>query len=365
MRSKLKDTIQLNQLDEALDYCHAIRGGIIWIAETIIFSKQYVGWKIPLEAIGKDSKIDWKAFEKKAPKEYRDYMALELFSGLNNDFLHFTNHSLKSLHPASMAVSYTLARKPYRDNLLYLEYLYARPEEFLEIFLGRHAKLKTKDLDNHLKNEKLKRALVEESCKKLKKAGSLSLAVNNPGFLYEFRYETQYTGFFDSATHLITSRASNATSDVNMNFIFLNNETENAEQHAAHLIRIHLNSLNYALELMYDLMFILMKDFFSDEDFKKFEEYFKYLLFRKITSNLAMAYGHRLLSGNSLDKGYILTVMKALKYIVKYECSACKSKRFSDTSLKSAEILIFDEAVVCKRCRYPSELEHPMRLTVE
>lgn len=352
------------ELKEALDYCHIIRDGIIWIAETFIYERQYVGREVPLDVVS-DSELDWKKFEQLHPEKYRAFVTLELLAGLNNDFLHFTNHSLKSLHPASVAVSYTLARKPYRDSLAYLEYMYARPDEFMNIFLGYHDTLKTKDLDNHLKRGTLRQDLVKETCKILDELGTLNINVVNPDLNYDFRYKADYTGFYDTATHLITSRTNNSTEDVNMNFIFLNQDTENAEKHAAHLARIHLNCLSYGLELMHQLLRKALRDFYDDKGFEKFKDYLNYIQFRKITANIAVMYGHRLLTHKGLDRAYILQMMSLLKHYTTFECSACGSKKFKDRSLKAAEILIFDEVVMCSKCGYPAQIEHPIRLTVE
>ena len=350
-------------LKEAIEHCHIIRDGIIWIAETFVYERQYVGREVPLDVITDSDELDWKKLEQLYPKKYKAFITLELLAGLNNDFLHFTNHSLRSLHPASVAVSYTLARKPYRDSLAYLEYMYARPDEFMNIFLGYHDTLRTKDLDKHL-TRTLRQDLVRETCKILNELGTLNINVVNPDLNYDFRYKTDYTGFFDTATHLITSRT-NPTEDANMNFIFLNQDTENAEKHAAHLARIHLNCLSYGLELMHQLLDKALKDFYDDEGFKKFKDHLNYIQFCKITANIAVMYGHRLLTHKGLDRDYILQMMGLLKYFTTFECTACGSKKFKDKSLKSAEILIFDEVVLCSRCGYPAEIEHPVRLTVE
>lgn len=353
------------KLKEALDYCHIIRDGVVWIAETFVYERQYVGREVPLDVISDDDELDWKKLEQLHPEKYKAFIMLELLAGLNNDFLHFTNHSLKSLHPASIAVSYTLARKPYRDNLAYLEYMYARPDEFMNIFLGYHSTLKTKDLDNRLKRGTLRQDLVKEACKKLSELGTLNINVVNPDLNYDFRYKTDLTGLYDTATHLITSRTNNSTEDVNMNFIFLNQDAENAEKHTAHLARIHLNCLSYGLELMYQLLHKALKDFYDDEGFEKFKDYLVYIQFRKITANIAVIYGHRLLTHKGLDRAYILQMMSLLKHFITFKCSACGSKKFKDKSLEAAEILIFDEVVVCSICSYPTQIEHPIRLTTE
>lgn len=361
MARKQDDLVTQKQIDEAINYSYAIRSGILWITEAIIFSKEFVRWKIPITAVDEaKQEIDWAKFEKNHPKEYRQYIALELFSGINNDFLHFTNYSLKSLHPATMAVSYSLARKPYKDSLLHLEYLYARQDEYMDMFLSD-----TKSIDNHIKNETLRKSLVKEACEKLRKKNPLSLATSELSAVYDFRYKTEFAGFYDKSSHLITSKKNNYTENVNMNFIFLNNSSGDAEFHAAHLLRMHLISLGYALELMYELFYRLAEDFFSKEDFRKLNEHLEYVFFKKMVSNIAMMYGHRLLSGGTLDKSYIIQLMSILKPALKFECPACGSKSFADKTLKAAEYLVFDEVLLCKKCKYPCSIEHPVRLSIE
>lgn len=351
-------------LEEAINYCNSIRDGIIWIAETFVYERQYVGRTVPLEVINDKDELDWEKLEQIYPEKYKAFIMLELLAGLNNDFLHFTNHSLKSLHPASIAVSYTLARKPYRDTLSYLEYMYARPSEFLEIFLGYHKSKKTKDLDNHLKQAGLRRELVNETCEKINKIWTLNVNVVNPDLNYSFRYDTAYTGFYDTATHLITSRPGNATLDVNMNFIFLNQNGEDSEMHAKHLTRIHLNCLSYALELMYQLLERSLKDFYDEEDFKKFDEYLQYIQFRRITANIAVFYSHKLIT-KSIERKAILQLLGLLKHFTNFKCSACGSKKFQDKSLRAAEVLVLDEVLMCSRCSYPARISKPIRLTYE
>jgi hypothetical protein len=242
--------------------------------------------------------------------------------------------------------------------------MYARPDEFMNIFLGYDADMKTKDLDKHLNKGSIRRDLVNEACQKLRENWTLNVNVVNPDFNYDFRYETDYTGFFDTATHLITSRT-RPTENVNMNFIFLNQDTEGAEEHVAHLTRIHLNCLSYGLEIMYQLLNKALKDYYDEDDFKKFESHLEYIQFRRITANIAVMYGHRLLTNKDLDKSYIIQLMGLLKHVTEFECSACGSKKFKDKSLKAVEILIFDEVVICAKCNYPAQIEHPIRLTVE
>ena len=153
---------------------------------------------------------------------------------------------------------------------------------------------------------------MREAYEKLSELGILNISVVNLDHNYEFRYKTDYTGFFGTATHLITSRANNSTEDANMNFIFFNQDTESAEQYAVHLARIHLNCLSYGLEIMHQLLHKALKNFYGDEDFKKFKDHLNYLQFRKITANIAVMYGHRLLTHKNLARADILQMMGLL-----------------------------------------------------
>lgn len=37
------------EFKEVLDCCHIIRDGIIWIAETFLYERQYIGREVPLD----------------------------------------------------------------------------------------------------------------------------------------------------------------------------------------------------------------------------------------------------------------------------------------------------------------------------
>ena len=58
----------------------------------------------------------------------------QLCAALLSDFLHFIYESLKCSRKGKLTVAYALLRKPLKENLFYMEWLLARPGEFLERF---------------------------------------------------------------------------------------------------------------------------------------------------------------------------------------------------------------------------------------
>jgi hypothetical protein len=58
----------------------------------------------------------------------------QLYAALLSDFLHFIYESLKCSRKGKLTVAYALLRKPLKENLFYMEWLLARPDEFLKRF---------------------------------------------------------------------------------------------------------------------------------------------------------------------------------------------------------------------------------------
>lgn len=57
-------------------------------------------------------------------------------AALLSDFLHFVYEALECSRKGKLTVSYVLLRKPFKDNLFYLEWLLADPTDFLSKFVS-------------------------------------------------------------------------------------------------------------------------------------------------------------------------------------------------------------------------------------
>jgi hypothetical protein len=133
---------------------------------------------------------------------------------LLGDFCQFVLEGLRASAKGKLAVAYALLRKPFKDNLFYLEWLLADPTDFLTRF-------RTQDADaidvGKLSLER-RREIVTAATGVADGSGTI------PGFTFDLRYDrtAEYglSGTWDRASHLITSWKHARTENQNFNFIF-------------------------------------------------------------------------------------------------------------------------------------------------
>jgi len=151
----------------------------------------------------------------------REYSQKQVFIATLSDFCHYIYTSLKSSEKGKLSVAYELIRKPLKENLLFLEWLLADPEEFS---------------DNFNKGKVLDIAIAKIS--KEKKIKIISDALNNSKypswinaqFIYDLRYSKNvdygFEKLWNKATHLITNFEEFKTEDENLNFVFSDNNAK-------------------------------------------------------------------------------------------------------------------------------------------
>jgi hypothetical protein len=135
---------------------------------------------------------------------------------LLSDFCHFVYEALHCSQKGKLTVAYSLLRKPFKENLFYLEWLLAEPADFIKKFCKDGPK--SLDLSESItKDRKI------EIIKAIIDSGS------NPNwipaeFLYDLRYKKGapygFESLWNQATHLITTFHAYTTDHQNFNFIF-------------------------------------------------------------------------------------------------------------------------------------------------
>ena len=138
----------------------------------------------------------------------------ELTIAVLSDACHFLCESLLASGKGKLAVAYALLRKPFKENLLLLEWLCGSHEEFLLRFSGE-------SFDSYVLNR-----LPKE--KRLEIIRSAVRYVNLPGvneeLLWLVRYAKEHPNSLETlwtkATHLVTSVKASATEPSNLNFVF-------------------------------------------------------------------------------------------------------------------------------------------------
>lgn len=154
-----------------------------------------------------------------------DYLLL--IQAILTDFCHFVLEGLRASAKGKLTVAYALLRKPFRDNLFYLEWLLADPKDFLVRFRDHSPhgiEFGTLDIAR-------RKAIVTAACNHCDPPGA------EPSLLYDLRFEKSFDrGLavpWDQAIHLVTSRKLVATDRQNLNFVF--SGSEEVETQWAHL----------------------------------------------------------------------------------------------------------------------------------
>jgi len=139
-----------------------------------------------------------------------------LILALTSDLLHFLFEGLCCLEKRKFAVAFSLLRKPFKENMLFLAWLLGDPEDFLVRF--------EKDTYTTLNGVKPERR------QQLLKLAAEMLATRDvfdaeliDRMVFSKEEGNGFEPLWQKATHLITSQGANLkTEDLNINFIFNN-----------------------------------------------------------------------------------------------------------------------------------------------
>lgn len=136
--------------------------------------------------------------------------------GLISDMMGFVYESLSCARKLKVQIAYSLLRRPLKDDLFYLELMYADMVYFLEEFLFKYDG-PVKPIERFPKETKIQ--LISESLKKYDNQFFFS-----PELLYDIRfnksclYGLEY--LFQKSNHLITTVEHYKTEACNFNFVF-------------------------------------------------------------------------------------------------------------------------------------------------
>lgn len=148
-----------------------------------------------------------------------------IFFSILRDLNYYLFESLSCIERGRVTVAFSLARKPFQDNLFYLIWILVQPHDFLEKI--QYGAPREYDVSN-LKGEKefvidlfLK---AKESIQYENNFLDFSKEILNPELLYDIIYnrkaENSLTSVFDQSIHLVTKNKNYPTEKRNLNFIF-------------------------------------------------------------------------------------------------------------------------------------------------
>lgn len=148
----------------------------------------------------------------------------QIFVAVLSDFLQFIYTALETSERGKLSVTYSLLRKPFKDNLFILEWILSEPD----IFLERFKSTKSYDeisIDKIEPNEKTRIIKIAND-----RTGVPFLSAD---FIYELRYDKSKPFGFESiwqqATHLITTSSHYRTEEMNLNFVFSDYEAKTSQ----------------------------------------------------------------------------------------------------------------------------------------
>ena len=149
----------------------------------------------------------------------------QICAALLSDFLHFIYEALQCSRKGKLTVAYALLRKPFKENLLYLEWLLADPGDFLSRFDSDD--IQRLSLPGAAPPER-KIEIIRQAMKKADYEYWIK-----PELIYQLRYDkTARFGLeplWQKANHLRTTFKYLETEKANFNFVFSNMDTRETQ----------------------------------------------------------------------------------------------------------------------------------------
>lgn len=228
----------------------------------------------------------------------------KVFHAILVDMCNFIYESLNTIEKGKITVSLALLRKPFRDNLLYLEWLLAEPKEFIDMVYNQ-------EIDKYaIENVKWnkKKDIINKAISKIDNQEFFSKIDAN--VYYDLRYNyaagNSLQLVWNNANHLVTT-GRNIRSD-EFNFIFLNKE-----RHLEY-IKYYYNQVPHLLFYTYNIIIKL---------------YDKYI---RPISDIENVYNNSLIVFKFCDRTYDVNPKEYFnedtKVLLSFPCGNCKKNYF-------------------------------------
>jgi len=174
--------------------------------------------------------------------EYKSIVIKQVLIAMISDYCHYVYEALKCSEKSKLAITFTLLRKPLKDNLLFFEWILTNRNEFIEKF--------QKD-SNYYAIDKI------DSAKKKIFIGCSVNKINysetfNADFIYNVRYskKTEYSleRLWNVANHLVTTCKYYKTESLNLNFVFSGPDSQESQWNYLYSVLPYL--LFYTIEVI-------------------------------------------------------------------------------------------------------------------
>lgn len=269
--------------------------------------------------------INW-LYENDYKYEANDIFGKRIFHAILADMLNFIYESLNNIEKGKITVSLALLRKPFRDNLLYLEWLLGNSEEFI----------------NMVNNQDIEKYAIEKLTKD-KKIEIIKLAIErienkeyfstmNEFIYYDLRYnykaENSLQRVWNNANHLVTTGKNIRSKE--FNFVFLDEE-------------LHLDYIEYYYSQVPNLLFYTYN--IVIELYNKFIR--RILDVTRLYNNSLIIYKLSDLAGTVRAEEYF---NKERKVLLNFPCRKCKE--MIEIQVNSEEFMNFRNrwGFKCPKC---------------
>ena len=152
--------------------------------------------------------------EKKLIEPYKHLIRSNIIISLTSDMLHFLYEAFRCFEKRKFSVGFSLLRKPLKEHLLFLSWLLAYEDDFINRFEANNYK--------SLNNQKKERIIeIFSSAIEQIIVGKLFQPMLLWDMIYSKNHSNGFEPTFQRATHLITSMGDLLkTEDYSINFIF-------------------------------------------------------------------------------------------------------------------------------------------------
>jgi hypothetical protein len=175
------------------------------------------------QSLSREAFFDWLA-DSEFKNVARELTFRQFTAALLSDFLQFILSALQNSAKGRLSVTYSLLRKPFKDNLLLLEWLLADTQELLDLFLK-----------SEISELSIERITPEKKLSIIKRAISSTEVADwiEAEFLYDLRYNKSSSFSFESmwnrSGHIITTVPTYSTENRNLNFIFSDSQAKSGQ----------------------------------------------------------------------------------------------------------------------------------------
>ena len=177
-----------------------------------------------------------------------------LFPALLADFCQFIYEALSCSERARLTVSYSLLRKPLKDNLSFFEWLLGDPEKLLTTLYNEPA---TELALHKITQRDIFVPIISKAIDRTHHSYSF-----NADLLYDLRFNKSsdygFEQFWNKAIHLITTHKELKTEPQNINFIFSDDVSRETQWHHIYT-RLPL-LLFYATDICESIMILILGD---------------------------------------------------------------------------------------------------------